>query len=720
MRRWGDRSRRATGTWKRRGVSDVVGTILLLALTVTLFSSIFFFVSTFPTPPPQPTNQFSASLTYQSGTNNIVGVSVLHLAGPAVSGNALIYLYSAKQPGVFTTPFSVSSGLNNSPVWNLGQTWVKNISSFSLAAPDNITISLTTQTQLLFRVTLPGLTLSTPPTFLQVGTTPSSPGVAQPFTVFAQISDPTLNTHSVFANLSLIPGITGTGLFAMSFSASTGLWTANVPSGVTQSSGTFYIFVNATDLSKIRNSVAFTVSITASASGFSAALVSGSPAPMTGSPDVLTAYVTASGAGGGVTSVFTANGAAIGSSSAIIASGSTGGLSVTWTPSTPGSYLLQAAINVSGGAVVATATLNLTVFPPILLIAHNVPGGVRTTFNESAFLSQELTADGIPYTSMWVPCSSPLPPSATMNLYSVVIIDFGSTWTGGCPKAPSLTDQGAITGSTGPRFLLVGAYSFGVTTCTSYSSAYFGLVGATWASSGTCITVPNATVSPTYSANSAIGLRADGIPASLTINQTLGASSKFVPYDWFTKGVTGTAFLKSGTNVIGVVKSGGSAALLADPAMFTTPLPNGNAWGTGSAGSALVYNLMGFLTGVASSSGPGRSLSDYGLSQVQMLGLSHSKVTTFYVGVRENGASPTTVKVVLLVNGTVALYNGIVVFGSASLASAGATAWITLTWQAPANGPFSLAVAFSGVAGDLYPLNDQMPVSILNQATSFT
>src|SRR5579871_3733841 len=108
--------RRRAGRWGRkgsRGVSEVVATILLLALTVTLFSSIFYFVNTFPQPSPQPTNQFTASLVYQTSgsTTKIVGVSVLHLAGPTVPGSSSVYLYSSAHPTRFTTPFSVTSGL---------------------------------------------------------------------------------------------------------------------------------------------------------------------------------------------------------------------------------------------------------------------------------------------------------------------------------------------------------------------------------------------------------------------------------------------------------------------------------------------------------------------------------------------------------------------------------------------------------------------------------
>ncbi|HEV8050500.1 MAG TPA: type IV pilin, partial [Thermoplasmata archaeon] len=152
-----------------RGVSDVIATILLLALCVTLFASVFFFVNTFPRPPSQPANQFSATLTYKGAA--ITAVNVLHLAGPTIAGVSLtqtsVYLSSAAQPHVFGAPFTLASGLNGSTVWSLGQTWSLNITSYGLTVPDNITISIISNAQLLFRITLPGSNPNTPPIFTQ-------------------------------------------------------------------------------------------------------------------------------------------------------------------------------------------------------------------------------------------------------------------------------------------------------------------------------------------------------------------------------------------------------------------------------------------------------------------------------------------------------------------------------------------------------------------------
>jgi hypothetical protein len=701
----------------------VVGTILLLALTVTLFSSIFFFVSTFPSPAPQPSNQFSAYLTYNSGATKIIGVTILHLAGPAVPGTALVYLYSSAAPTRFTAPFSVSSGINNSQAWTLGTSWFKNVTSFSLTTPDNITISVVTNTELLFRVTLPGFTPNTPPTFTGVGTIPAVPSAGQSFQIYAIINDPNLNPNSVFANLSLVPGVTGTGLNKMTYTAALGAYTYTVPAGTSKGTGTFYLFVNATDKSGLKNSVAFQVTFTASASSLAATLQVSNSAPVVNTTVVVTDLVSNGGTSGLTIQVtFQANGVSLGSSAGSVASGSTGAFPVSWTPTLQGVYTLTALANSTGGTV-AGASLNITVFPTILVISHNVPAGVRTANNESGYLQQELTAAGIPYTSMFVACASALPASATLNTFDEVVVDFGSTWIGGCPKFPSTTEQGKLTGTTGVGVMVVGANAFGSTTCTSYTSAYFSLFGITWAASGTCMSLPNATSTATWTGSPGSGVRSDGIPASMTFNKTLGSSSAFVPYDTFSLGTTNTAFLKAGGNPVGAFKGTGyrGVAIASDPALLAGQLPNANNWGTGAAGTSVLYNTMNFLMRLATSSASGRALNDFAVSQVSVVGLSHTKATVAYVGLRANGPVSGLVAATLYVNGSVATYQGVIVSVSSTVNGVGGLVWFTLTWIAPSNGPFTLSVAIVSLSpGDLYSLNDQMSISPLNQATTFT
>ncbi|MCI4340454.1 MAG: hypothetical protein L3J73_04225, partial [Thermoplasmata archaeon] len=271
-------------------------------------------------------------------------------------------------------------------------------------------------------------------------------------------------------------------------------------------------------------------------------------------------------------------------------------------------------------------------------------------------------------------------------------------------------------------FLVVGANAFGSTTCSSYTSAYLGLFAIGWAASGTCITLPNATATATYTGTPASGLRSDGIPTSFTYNKTLGTSSNFVPYGWFAKGTTNTAFLKAGANPVGAFKSSGGrdAAIAADPALLAAILPNANNWGTGQAGTSVAYNVMNFLCYFSTSSVTGRALSDFSVAQATIVGVNHAKLSTVYVGVRDNGPITGLVTVTLFVNGSVALYQGIVVATSVTVNANGAIAWISLTWVAPANGPFSLSVVLNApYVVNFNQQDNQMPLNPLNQPTTF-
>ena len=690
---------------------------------MTLFSSIFFFVNTFPRPQPSPADQFSASLGYASNGVNINSVNILHLGGPTVPGNSLVYLSSAARPTAFTTPFSVSQGIGGGTVWNLGQTWSLNVTSFGLKVPDNITIQIVTTSQLLFHVTLPGTNPNIPPTFVNAGTIPSNPAVGQSFTIFAQIVDDDLNTHSVFVNLSQIPGITGKGLFQMSFSATNGTWSYIVKGGITSAPGNFFAFINATDLAKQPNSIAFTIPIAGFPSPLGVSLVANPPAPVNNTVVSLITYVQNLGVGtAAVTVQYIVNGASLGNITGAVPSGSTVSFTKSWTPTKPGVYLATTFANTSGGGP-AGASLNLTVYPNILLLAHNVPAGTRTSFNGSSYLAQEMTAAGFPYTTQFVPCNSAIP--LTVRSFDIVVVEFGSAWGySACPKAPSTTDQNTITGSTATKFWVVGSNGFGLTTCGSYTAAYFAEFGIKWTSGATCTTVPNATAAATWAASTGVGLRSDGIPASMTINGSLAGATRHIPYAYFTIGTTNTAFLTAATKPVGSYGLTSSkvsgVALATDPALLAGQLPNGNNWGNGAAGTALIYNVMDALCGFATASQTGRALSDFGVAQATLLGQSHSFTSTIYVGLRSNGPVGAPVTATLFVNGTPASYNGAPVTATVSIGAGGQAVFVTLFWIAPGGGSFSLSVAISVSGSDLFSPNDQIGFSILNQPVTFT
>jgi len=232
----------------RRAVSDVVATILILALTVTLFASIFAFVGSFPAPPPQNVNQFQASIVRTANQSYISGLKINHLAGPSVPGSDHIYLESANHEPNWQ--FSISGGIPiywglspnaSTSSWSFGQYWSTTFTKL-IRIPDNITVYILTPNQLLYSVVLPGLVISTPPAILSSGISPSTLSVGEGFQVYASLGG-TLTGLVAKVNLNAVPGLGGNVSLTLQPS---GLYTYTSASGPT-SSGTWYALIYVTN-----------------------------------------------------------------------------------------------------------------------------------------------------------------------------------------------------------------------------------------------------------------------------------------------------------------------------------------------------------------------------------------------------------------------------------------------------------------------------------------
>jgi flagellin-like protein len=241
----------------RRGVSDVVATILLLALTVTLFSSIFFFVTTFPPPPPQSTSQFSAALILTANQSYVQGITITHLAGPSVTVlGTQVYFKSARFPSAaeFQNPVPASAGLGAAKTWNLGQTFNYTFPCPTLPTceqpilPDNITVLVTSSTLLLFSTVLPGQQIHTPPVFLTTSVSPANPVPNGAFTVYATTGG-NLGGATVYLNLVNVNGLSSAYPVPvpMTFNAATDVWSYAVTGGHGTTNGTYFAFVNVTN-----------------------------------------------------------------------------------------------------------------------------------------------------------------------------------------------------------------------------------------------------------------------------------------------------------------------------------------------------------------------------------------------------------------------------------------------------------------------------------------
>jgi len=296
-RRHGSRRSRWRAGARRRGVSEVVATILILGLTVTLFASIFAFVTSFPAPPAQSVDQFQSSLSYavsksgsvycgptllHSGTaGQICGVTVLETSGPLVLSSDKVYLTSQNLVSnwQFKAPAGVPVGWgigNVSSEWVTGLSWTTTFSP-TIAIPDNITVTIVSSTTLLYRVQVSGASPNQPPVLTSTYITPTNPSPKHAFQIFAVVTGSTSGL-SVNVSLGEIPGLSGVA--TMTYNATAGAYYYQVPSGKTTTNGTYYAFVRG---------------VVSAAGLFPGATISGSVTVQIGTPG--------GGGGGGAPSV---------------------------------------------------------------------------------------------------------------------------------------------------------------------------------------------------------------------------------------------------------------------------------------------------------------------------------------------------------------------------------------------------------------------------------
>jgi hypothetical protein len=171
-----------------------------------------------------------------------------------------------------------------------------------------------------------------------------------------------------------------------------------------------------------------------------------------------------------------------------------------------------------------------------------------------------------------------------------------------------------------------------------------------------------------------------------------------------------------------VISSGVRKVVLAlDPSMLVAPLPTAQTWGTGGAAAEVVYNVVDFLAGIttSTSTNANRQGADFAVSEVALIGYSHAATTTVDAMVRNNGLVAGVVTVTLYVNGTPALYGGVVVTETQFLGGGGTSMFASLTWRASGGGPYALTVVITG-PNDSYPSNNQFGTGILPIPVTFS
>ena len=189
----------------RRGVSELIGTMLILGMTVVLFSSIIIWVNSFPAPTAAVRLDFEGSLSFDldAANSQYANITVVHKGGDVLEYHTTrIYLRVTSLSGSTTTTelFTVGPGYglqdSGDDVWETGEHW--NIRRPTIIQSDTVQILVADRERnlLLWDQVLRAQVGSRPPIFLEkygdrspTSVTIDTPMVNTTFRVMARIID---------------------------------------------------------------------------------------------------------------------------------------------------------------------------------------------------------------------------------------------------------------------------------------------------------------------------------------------------------------------------------------------------------------------------------------------------------------------------------------------------------------------------------------------------
>jgi flagellin-like protein len=149
------------------GVSEIIASLLLIAITVCLFSSIMFFVINMPSPQGETISDFKAQ-TGVSGSNFFINIT--HVGGQTLTNDSTgIYLFRDGAPtALYITSSSPGIGAN----WSIGSVW-RYVTQYSPNMEISVMITNKQTNNIVWQSDLVTSTAKTPPILENRGLNPS-------------------------------------------------------------------------------------------------------------------------------------------------------------------------------------------------------------------------------------------------------------------------------------------------------------------------------------------------------------------------------------------------------------------------------------------------------------------------------------------------------------------------------------------------------------------
>lgn len=196
--------------WSRRGVSEIIGNILILGITVTLFSSIMWYVVSMPPPQENAYADFSSQVYINTQVIPAqVQINITHKGGQELknSSSALYLEFNSKPYVLRISDSSPSIG----STWVTGETWRYGFDILlgeDPHGPMSIMIVDTVRNTVVWTATLSGGAVGggVKPIIGARGTTPIPSYAGDPLWFYVTVTDPDgdLNRNSVYVDLASI------------------------------------------------------------------------------------------------------------------------------------------------------------------------------------------------------------------------------------------------------------------------------------------------------------------------------------------------------------------------------------------------------------------------------------------------------------------------------------------------------------------------------------
>lgn len=179
--------------WNDIGVSEIMGDVLILVMTTTLFAGVFAFVYGMPTPDEDLYVNFESSLE-MNGVGGVINIT--HLGGETLKGmSTVIYLYKNidQEIRILNTQGSDADnpeyGIEGDDNWDTGEIWEYYHSG--ITSEDDVQLSIvdTKSHRMVLNSMLQGKGFNSPPMIMERWSNPNPAINGSEVTVFAKIVD---------------------------------------------------------------------------------------------------------------------------------------------------------------------------------------------------------------------------------------------------------------------------------------------------------------------------------------------------------------------------------------------------------------------------------------------------------------------------------------------------------------------------------------------------